>query len=161
MDDILEKIGELPDVEVQPGDAIIKEGVPADGLFFLVSGSVEIVAGGFRIAESRNVGAVFGEMSFLLETTPSATVRALEPSKFKLARNRAEFLSHHPEAVSHIAMVLARRLDSLNRYIVDFKRQFADRGDHLGMMGDILSSIAGSQPKAGRRELRPVDEVDD
>lgn len=161
MDNILDKLGELPEIRFEAGDAIITEGEAAAGLFFLISGAVEIVKDGVQIAESRLAGAVFGEMSFLLETEPTATVRALEPCVMKLARSRREFLDRNPEAASHIAFILARRLDSLNHYLVDLKKQFADRDDHLGMVGDILGSIMTSHPQSDRRQLRAVDDVDD
>jgi hypothetical protein len=47
-----------------------------------------------------------------------------------------------------MAGILARRLDSLNRYLVDIKRQFEGRSDHLGIIDEVLDSLMHKHPRA-------------
>ena len=54
-------------------------------------------------------GAVFGELSVLLDQPHTADVRALETSQFHIA-NATTLLAQNPNAVLYIATVLAHRL---------------------------------------------------
>jgi CRP-like cAMP-binding protein len=65
---------------------------------------------------------VFGELSVLLGQPHSAEVRALEASQFYVADGAAT-LRIDPIALLYVATVLARRLDSANRALLDLKRQ--------------------------------------
>ena len=44
-----------------------------------------------------------------------------------------------------IARLLARRLQNVTSYLVDLKRQYRDREDHLGMVDEVLDSLAHEQ----------------
>ena len=143
----------LPLVEVAAGETFIPEGSPPVGLFFLVSGLVEVTKNGEPIIRVREPGAVFGEMALLLGQPHTAAVRAVQASQFHRAEPRRESLTADPALALYIAEILARRLDGLNTYLVDVKRQFHDRGDHLGMIDEILDSLMSKHPrKLERRE---------
>jgi len=137
----------LPLVSCAAGQYVITEGEPIQGIYFLESGEVEVHKGGVLIAEVFEVGAVFGEMSFLLKTEPTATVRATTPCAFRYVDNPPDFFREHPTVALHVAEILARRLDSLARYLVDIKRQFKDRSDHLGLIDEVLDSILNKHPR--------------
>jgi hypothetical protein len=52
-----------------------------------------------------------------------------------------------------MARILARRLDSLNRYLVNIKEQFRDRADHLGIIDEVLDALMHRHPRViPRRE---------
>jgi len=137
----------LPLVTFAPGHVLITEGQPLAGLYFLETGEVEVCKGDVLIAEVFQAGAVFGDMSFLLKTTPTATVRTLVESTFRQVTDPAAFFREHPEVTLHVAETLARRLDSLNRYLVDIKHQFQDRADHLGIIDEVLDSLLHKHPR--------------
>jgi CRP/FNR family cyclic AMP-dependent transcriptional regulator len=67
-------------------------------------------------------GAVFGELSVLLNQPHTADVRALEASQFHVAE-AATVLKVDPIALLYVATVLAQRLDSANRCLLELKRQ--------------------------------------
>jgi CRP-like cAMP-binding protein len=138
----------LPLVACAAREVLITEGQPLQGIYFLESGEVEVVKGTTLIAEIFDAGAVFGEMSYLLGVPPTATVRALTPSTFRHVAQPAEFLRQHPEMALYMAGILARRLDSLNRYLIDIKHQFVDRADHLGIIDEVLDSLMNKHPRA-------------
>lgn len=137
----------LPQVPCAAGAVLITEGLPVDGIYFLESGEVEVLKGGTLIAEVYEAGAVFGDMAFLLGTAPTATVKAITPCVFRHVPVPREFFQRHPEFALHMAAILARRLDSLNRYLVDIKHQFKDRSDHLGIIDEVLDALMHKHPR--------------
>jgi CRP-like cAMP-binding protein len=143
----------LPQVTLAAGQVLITEGQPIPGLYFLESGEVEVLKEGIQIAEVYQVGAVFGDMAYLLKTEPTATVRAITPCTFRQVSDPPAFFRQQPDYALHMAEILARRLDSLNRYLVDIKHQFKDRADHLGIIDEVLDSLMHKHPRViPRRE---------
>jgi len=130
------------------GHVVITEGQPLEGIFFLESGEVEVLKNGILIAEIHDAGAVLGEMSWLLGTTPTATVRTVTPCTFRYVLNPAEFFRKNPDIALHVAELLARRVDSLNRYLVEIKNQFRDRADHLSIIDEVLDSLMHKHPRS-------------
>ena len=56
-----------------------------------------------------------------------------------------DYLAGHPELLLPIAQLLARRVRNSTTYLVDLKRQFQDRADHLGMVDEVLESHVHQQ----------------
>jgi CRP-like cAMP-binding protein len=137
----------LPRLSTPTGHVLITEGQPVAGLYFLESGEVEVLKGGTLIAEVYEPGAVFGDMAYLLETPPTATVRTLTACIFRHVADPKEFFRLNPDLALHMAAILARRLDSLNRYLVDIKHQFKDRSDHLGIIDEVLDALMHKHPR--------------
>jgi len=90
-------------------------------------------------------GAILGEMSILLDTPHTATVRTVSPATMYVVENAAEFLQAHPELALVIARLLAQRLNAATTYLVDLKQQFEGRRDHLGMVDEVLDSLIHQQ----------------
>ena len=144
---IPESIEGLPLQTFEAGEVLIKEGSEAGSLFFLSRGTVAVSKEGRPITKVRERGAMFGEMSVLLKCGHTATVTAVDHVECRVAREPGPYLEAHPDVVFYICWVLARRLDSLNRYLVDIKTQFHDREDHLGMVDEVLGAIMNRQPR--------------
>ena len=143
----------LPQITCAAGYVLIEEGRPLAGMYYLEGGEVEVRKGDVLIAEIYEPGAVFGDMAFLLKTQPTATVRTLAPCTFRHIADPAAFFRENPSAALHMAAILARRLDSLNRYLVDIKLQFKDRADHLGIIDEVLDTLMHKHPRTvARRE---------
>ena len=143
----LSRLQSLPLVSFAADQVVIAELQPLQGIYFLEGGEVEVFKEGVTIAEIYEPGAVFGEMSCLLHTAPTATVRTITACTFRYAADPVLFFREHPDGALHVAEILARRLDSLNRYLVDIKRQFEDRADHLGMIDEVLDSLMHKHPR--------------
>lgn len=156
MDGILAWIGALPKRSLAAGDLMVEENSATGALYFLASGGVEVTKDGVRIAEVREVGAVFGEMAVLLDTPHTATVRALDATEVYVVEDPATFLRDHPEVTLYVAEILARRLDALNRYLVDVKRQFGEQGDHLAMLDEVLDTLMNKHPRTIERRDPPA-----
>ena len=131
------------------GAVLIEEGRRAKVLYVLESGTVEVLKEGHTINRVSQRGAVFGEVSVLLDQPPMATVRALTECRVRVIDDALAFLETNPLAALAVARILARRLGAVTGYLVDLKRQYEDRQDHLGMVDEVLESLLQIQ---GRRQ---------
>jgi CRP-like cAMP-binding protein len=105
-------IADLPLVTYQAGETVIPYGSRTARLLILKKGVVAIIKEDIQIAKVTEPGAVFGELSALLDQPNKVDVRALRTSQFHIA-DAAVLLRQDPIAV-HVAMVLARQLDNAN-----------------------------------------------
>jgi len=112
----------LPIATYQPGETLLNAGSKTGLLLILKKGTVAIFRDGIEMAKVTEPGAVFGELSALLDQPHTADVRALETTQFHVA-NADALLVQNPVALLYVAAVLARRLDSANRTLIELKRQ--------------------------------------
>ena len=63
-------------IEFEAGHIVFLEGDDSQDLYILISGQVDVIKGTKKITEIYEAGALFGEMSFLLEAGRTATVKA-------------------------------------------------------------------------------------
>ena len=94
-----------------------------------------------EIARVAEPGAIFGELSLLLDQPHTADVRALETSQLYVA-NGTMFLSQYPNAVRHVATVLAHRLEGANRTLVQLRRQL-QAGQPHSVVAKTVSKMEG------------------
>ena len=145
------------------GQMVIEQGGKTGLLFFLVEGAVEVVKDGVTVAKSSQPGAVFGELSALLGGNHTATVRALQPCEFHVVQNPREFLELSPLVCLHVCELIARRLDALNKYLVDVKRQYEGH-EHLGMVDNVLETLMHRHPfpriKSDELKVRQIEPAD-
>ena len=150
MADFLELVRGCNTRDYAPSEVVMEQDSPAGPLLVLIEGEVEILRDNVRVARAAQAGAVFGEMSVLLGCAHTATVRALKPSRFAIIENPRQFLTSSADASFHVAGLLAKRLDALNKYLVDVKRQYEGH-DHLGMVDEVLGTLMHRQPRAPSR----------
>ncbi|MDQ1256982.1 MAG: family transcriptional regulator, cyclic receptor protein [Candidatus Hydrogenedentes bacterium] len=158
MVNILDHCTDAPIERYEPGAVLIDEGRWSGHLFVLVEGEVEVLRGGTTVATVSDPGAVFGEMSVLLDLPHTATVRARTRVTVRAPDDATLFLRQHPEIAFHLARLLAQRLNAATTYLVDVKRQYEGHGDHLGMLGEVLEALTVQQ---GREFTREPDRTDD
>lgn len=139
----------LPLRTIPGGEVLIEEGVRQSCLYILNEGTVEISKSGVELTDVSTPGAVFGEISQLMNTAPMATVRTLKDSTFFVAENAVDLLENHPVIYYHVACLLAARLTSVLSYLVDIKKQYGGEDSHLGMMDEVLESLLHLQTGQG------------
>ena len=144
----------LPLRALDRGEILIEENGHETEIFFLKTGAVEVLKGDTFITKESEPGAVFGEMSVLLGSASTATVKVIAPSVFYVAENGAEFLKSNPELSLYLATVLALRLEAVTRYLADVKSQYAEEGNHLGMVDSLLSTLMVRHPRRVERGNR-------
>jgi CRP-like cAMP-binding protein len=146
MASILETCAGVPCKDFAAGTVLLSEGETTGRLYILAEGSVEVLRGDTRVAVIGEPGAVFGEMSALLKRPHTATVRAVTPVRMHAFDDAEGFLKSHPEIAFFLSRLLAERLAAATTYLVDIKRQFEDKSDHLGMVGEVLETLIHQQP---------------
>ena len=104
----------------EAGEIVLVQGSRTGRLLFLKQGAVAVVRNGTQIAIVDEPGAVFGELSALLDLSHSAEVRTLAPSRFHAAD--ADLLRHNAAALFYVAEVLAKRLDRTNEALIALLR---------------------------------------
>jgi hypothetical protein len=98
-------------VDLEPGQAAVRQGDPGDAVFVVVSGTLEIKRGGRSLREVSR-GAVFGELALLDGAPRSASVEARTQARV-LKIPRAEFdalLDEYPEIARGIIRTLIGHL---------------------------------------------------
>lgn len=131
---------------VVAGGVLLHEGTRSGYIYVLAEGVVEVLRGETTVAVVSEAGALFGEMSLLLDIPHTATVRAKSDCVVYAYDDAAAFLRSDPQTAFAIARVLAQRLNMATTYLVDLKRQYAGHGNHLGMVSDVLASLVNQQP---------------
>ena len=148
------KLATLPIATYKAGETVLTAASTTGRLLILRQGAVAVVKEGVEIAKVREPGAVFGELSALLDQPHTADVHAIEPSQFHVA-DAATLLTQDPIALLYIATVLARRLDGANKALIDLKHQ-VQSGESRGVirntvekMEELLGASSGSLVYAG------------
>lgn len=133
-------------ITVAAGTVLLTEGMKSGRLYVLDEGTLEVARGETRVALVSEKGSIFGEMSLLLDTAHTATVRAMTPVVVHEFIDGAEFLRSDTETALAVARLLAQRLHMATTYLVDLKRQYASHGTHLAMVSEVLASLVNQQP---------------
>ena len=141
------KLAGFPIATYQAGETVVPAGSTTGRLLILKKGVVAVLKEDVEIATVTEPGAVFGELSVLLDQPHTADVRALEVSQFHVA-HAATLLKGDPIALLYVATVLAQRLDSANRGLLELKRQI-QAGEPGGVIGRTIEKIEGLLGETG------------
>lgn len=117
--EFLKKFHNWKDVADHPADSVIYlEGAPAESLYVVLSGEVQLSLHG-KALEVEKPGGIIGEMALFESATRSATATALTNVKLaRLDRNQlAGFMNESSEFALQVMTVLANRLRAVNEYI--------------------------------------------
>lgn len=144
MADMLELAAALPEIRVEPGHVLCREGDAGGPIWVLVDGSLGVSKAGAEVNAIHQPGAVIGEIAVLMGSGPSATVVARTPCTLRYAEDGAAFLRSDPEIGTHVATGLARRLDFVTTYLADLKNQYGD-APGLAMVGEVLQRLSMRQ----------------
>ena len=142
---VLDLCRALPLRSFAAGEVVLAEGTRSGVLYVLASGEIEVLKLGVQINTLSEPGAFFGEVAALLDEPHTATVRALTPATFHVASDPLAFLRSRPEIALELSRLLARRLHFVTTYLVDLKTQFAESGNHLAIVDEVLDSLVHHQ----------------
>jgi CRP/FNR family cyclic AMP-dependent transcriptional regulator len=87
---------------VPAGTLVLHEGGRSGHLFVLIEGRLDVVKSDTIVASVSEQGAVFGEMSVLLDKPHTATVRAAADSIVYEINDAASFLRQQPAMIGDI-----------------------------------------------------------
>jgi CRP/FNR family cyclic AMP-dependent transcriptional regulator len=105
----------VPVRDFKAGDVIFRQGDPAQELFIIQSGEIEIRLGN-RVLETLPQYSIFGEMALIDSAPRSATAIAASDAKL-VPVNEKQFLfliSNTPYFALNVMRVMARRLRAAN-----------------------------------------------
>ena len=149
----------LPEVDLAPGEAVVREGGAGGGIWVLVSGVLRVRKGDVTVNTISHPGALIGEMSVLLGVDHTATVEAIEPSRLRYAADGSGLLASDPAITNLVAMGLAERLRFVTTYLSDLRHQYGD-APGLSMVSEVLSKLEqASGPVAKPGSARDPDPI--
>ena len=146
------KLAALPLKSYGAGETVFAEGSKTGQLLILKSGAVSVVKGGTEIAAVAEPGAIFGEISVLLDQPHGADVRTLKPSQFHVA-DAVDLLTKDSAALLYVAMILAQRVDGANRALLELKREIS-AGEPQSLIDSTIGKIQGLLGAIGDGYLR-------
>ena len=122
-EDLARVVGKFQEQRYSAGQAIVKQGTPADGMYVIQSGAVEVALehDGLRVESVAILGPneFFGEMSLFTGQQRSATVLALVDAVVLKLSNESweELLSRYPSISFHVCKILSQRLAETDRQL--------------------------------------------
>jgi len=149
-----QRLGNLPVTTYQAGERVLVSGSRTERLLILKKGAVAIIKDNVEIAKVVEAGAVFGEMSVLLNQPHTADVCALEPSEFYIA-DAAVVAGQDPVILLFVVVLLARRLNGANQALIELKSQVqagqpsSKIGETIGKIEELLGPSGASLVYAG------------
>jgi CRP/FNR family cyclic AMP-dependent transcriptional regulator len=106
--------------EYSANQVIYSAGKPADVLYFILSGEVELTLHGESIS-IEEAGGIIGEMAMLKSATQSTTATAISEVKLVgMDRKQLKHVTKNNNNFSiHVMAALANRLGAVDRYITE------------------------------------------
>lgn len=140
MPSLLSLLAAQPVRSLARGELLVAEGGPPGDLFVLESGTLAVERDGVRLATVTQPGAPVGEMSLLLGTHHSASVRADSEARVRVLPNASAALDADPALSRQLAALLAARLDATSALLVEMSR--THHGEHeQGLFGRLLDAL--------------------
>jgi CRP/FNR family cyclic AMP-dependent transcriptional regulator len=122
---------------IAPGMDLIEQGGRTGQLYVLKEGELEVLRDGRHVTTIKTPGSVIGEMSILLDTPQTATVRAVSEVDYFVIDNAIDVLRTHPEWLLQIARLLAQRVNATTAQLT---RDKSEGDDMLVLPQNFMSS---------------------
>lgn len=126
------------------GHQLIRQGGRSGTLYVLKSGEMEVTRDGKFVSSVNRPGAIFGEMSVLLDQPHSATVRAVTEVEAYVIADALKVLETHPAWTLQIARLLAQRVNSTTALLLESQRETSDK-DRLVLPQNVFAEWADPQ----------------
>jgi len=118
-------------VRLAPGDVLITQGEPGGNLYVLEEGELAVERDGVPIATISRPFSVVGEMSVVLGTPTSATVRAKDICRVRVFADARSTMSHDAEFAFHLAYLIASRLNATSALLVEHTKKHGGKGEDI------------------------------
>jgi signal transduction histidine kinase len=151
-------------LRVPEGHVLMREGDPADALYVLLRGRLEVTRAylGEEVVIGRHRrGAFVGEMALLGHGNRSATVRATRPSELLVigAAHFQELLIGSPEAAVTVLRAVVERLGAMESAIVQ-REKLVSLGTLAAGLAHELNNPASAASAAARQLARAAAELE-
>jgi CRP/FNR family transcriptional regulator, cyclic AMP receptor protein len=128
------------------GEALVTQGERGGDLYVLESGRLSVERDGVVIATIEEPDSVVGEMSVLLGSNYSATVRADRDSKVRVVKDAMRILAKQPELTLRLAQLVSQRLDTTSALLVELSRETAGKPSEQNLLRRIWTALVSSPP---------------
>jgi CRP-like cAMP-binding protein len=118
-------------IQADKGDAIIKEGQEDSRIFILLTGKMDVMKGGEKIARIETSGEIFGELAVVSDEKRSASVVAttstlclvIDQKFLSEIKSEDENPSYYAALYGFISRVLAARLKTATEVIARLEKE--------------------------------------
>ena len=139
-----EQWDDLPEATATAGTVLLRAGDVSSRMLVLVEGELAVKADDRVVARLREPGTVVGEMSGLLGSPRTATVVAGTDASYREVDDVIVLMAERPDIAMAVARTLAHRLNLVQSYLDDVRRQYADRDDQLGAVDAVLTALSSA-----------------
>jgi CRP-like cAMP-binding protein len=108
-------------IEFKPGEIVMDQGQIARGLYILMSGTLEVLFNGVKVAEIQDKGAFVGEVASILGGKRIARVVASTPVRMLRVQNVTAYFESNPSAALMMAKTLAARIMDMNKKLAAYE----------------------------------------
>lgn len=117
----------LQELEVQPGETIVKQGDAGDSMYIVVNGKVDVMDGN-KVLNQLGARTVFGELSLLDSSPRTATIRAVEETTLLRLDQTPfyEIMSDYVEVAMGTIQMLTRNLRARTSDVVELNRMLGE-----------------------------------
>jgi CRP/FNR family transcriptional regulator, cyclic AMP receptor protein len=140
MESFLALAASQPTLTLKAGAVLIAQGQPGGDLYVLETGQLIVERDGVKVATISTPGALVGEMSVLLGTPNTATVRAERETNVRILENAREILENHPKLTLRLAGLMASRLDATSAVLVELSKEHSGDSEQ-GLLGKIIAAL--------------------
>jgi CRP-like cAMP-binding protein len=140
MQSLLDLAANQPKRTLASGEILISQGREGGDLFVLESGQLVVERDGVKIARIATPNALVGEMSLVLGTLNSATVRADGVTTVRVIQDARKYLEQDQAMTFRLAWLMATRLDATSAYLVELSKQHTGKAEQ-NLLGKILSAL--------------------
>lgn len=127
------------------GTVILEQGLQTGKLVVLKDGELEVVRDGKFVSSTKSPGAIFGEMSLLLEKPHTATVQAVTDVECYVIDDALKVLETHPSWTLQIARLLAQRVNNTTAALMAAQPDAADDNERLILPHYVISDWSDPQ----------------
>lgn len=164
-----EVLGSTSLLQCDPGDTIIKEGTFGSRIYILLSGTLDVLVGGKKVASITKAGDVFGELAVVNRDKRLATVvaagkaacLAIDQKFLQDIHPREEDPAFYAALYEFVARVIARKLSDTSRRVAELEKEL--RQIREGPSANILprkpakpGGRASLPPRQGKRLRAPA-----
>jgi CRP/FNR family cyclic AMP-dependent transcriptional regulator len=130
-----------PTKTLAPGEVLIKEGDPGGDLYVLESGALSVERNGVKLATITAQGALVGEMSVLLGTESTATVKAEKATTVRVVADALAYLERQPLVALRVAMLLSQRLDATSALLVELSKSNPQKSAEQTIFSRLMTAL--------------------
>ncbi len=140
MADFLSLTSSLPTRSLEADEILMSQGETGGDLFILHNGKLTVERDAVTIATLDTPGALVGEMSVLLGTRHSATVKAAGPATVRVIHDAKSILEQDPALTFAIARLMAGRLDVTSALLVNMSKEHSGKAER-SVLRRIISAL--------------------